>query len=137
MHTPGTLLREFWDRIAAGRIESAIELLDPEGVFWSRPVGNVPMRGFIDILRGVQTAIPMTFTYYETMEKGDRAFLEMEGHGRCASGEPYNNRYVWRMDMRNGRIFELREYSDTAYANDVFARNLPPDTMAVIARWIR
>lgn len=125
-----SILRQFWDRIAQKRLDEAIALLDPNGQFWSRPIGDVPMPAFIYIMRAVQTGAPMRFDIRSEMELGDRAIIEFEGFGTFQSGELYNNSYVFVADVRNGLIADLREYSDSAYANEVFGRNLPPEVLA-------
>ena len=124
-----SILRQFWDRIAEKQLDAAVALLDPKGQFWSRPIGYVPMPAFIYIMRAVQTGAPMRFAICSEMEQGERAIIEFEGFGTFQSGELYNNSYVFVADVRGGLIVDLREYSDSAYANEVFGRNLPADVL--------
>ncbi len=68
---------------------------------------------------------------------GNRAALEMDGFGTFASGELYNNSYVFIADVVGDRIVDLREYNDSAYSNDMFARNLPPQVLAAFGEMVQ
>ena len=47
--------------------------------------------------------------------KGDMVACETHGTGTFTSGKTYDNRYAWLIEVRDGKIFEIREYMDTAY----------------------
>jgi ketosteroid isomerase-like protein len=52
---------------------------------------------------------------------GSTIFVECTGGGRMSNGRTYQNRYVMRYDIRDGKILRLREYYNpiaTAYAFD-------------------
>ena len=129
--------RAFWNRVVEKRLDAAVELLDPKGTFWSRPIGTVPMEAFIYIMMAVQRACPMTFDIRSDIEDGTRSVLEMQGHGLFSpSGEPYENAYVFIADVKNGLISHLREYNDSAYSNAVFGRNLPPEVQQTFGQMV-
>lgn len=44
----------------------------------------------------------------------------MESRGRFKDGRPYNNTYHWLFVVRDGQIRTIREYTDTAYANEAY-----------------
>jgi ketosteroid isomerase-like protein len=136
MATPLTTLRRFWDRIGDRDLDGAVALLDPVGKFWSRPIGTVPMEAFVYIMRAVQTAAPMRMDVRTAMESGNRAVLEMDGFGTFPAGEPYTNSYVFIADVRDGLIAHLREYNDSAYSNDIFARNLPAEVLQTFGQMV-
>ena len=126
--TASEVLRKLWDLISERKLDEATELLDPNGSFWARPIGKIPMDAFIYIMKAVQTAAPMTFDIHSEMEKDELAMIEMQGHGIFSpSGEAYDNNYVFIAEVRDGLIVELREYNDSAYSNEIFGRNLSPE----------
>ena len=45
---------------------------------------------------------------------------ESRGMGTLRDGRPYNNRYAWSIDVRDGRIFAIREYMDSHYVATLF-----------------
>ncbi|MFT4027008.1 MAG: nuclear transport factor 2 family protein [Novosphingobium sp.] len=50
------------------------------------------------------------------VSEGDRAMAETSGSGRRSDGKLYDNLYAWAFEFTEGRIAEIREYTDTAYA---------------------
>lgn len=52
---------------------------------------------------------------------GSRLFIEQRGNMMTAGGKHYRNRYVFRFDIRDGRVSHVREYINpiiSAYAFD-------------------
>ena len=52
---------------------------------------------------------------------GSRLFIEQRGNMTMPDGKPYRNRYVFRFDIRDGRVSHVREYINpiiSAYAFD-------------------
>lgn len=47
--------------------------------------------------------------------KGDFVAVETHGTGKFKNGRDYDNRYAWIVEIRDGTIFAIREYMDTAY----------------------
>jgi uncharacterized protein len=56
---------------------------------------------------------PLTIT-----AEGDRVVVEARGQVMTNRGESYNNRYCYVIEMRDGKMIELREYLDTALADE-------------------
>lgn len=53
---------------------------------------------------------------------GTRLFLECRGHLTMASGREYRNRYVMRMDLRDGRVLRCKEYYNPIQSAYAFGR---------------
>ena len=51
--------------------------------------------------------------------EGDQVTLEWTSRARTPAGEPYENFCIGVFTVRDGRITEVREYMDTAYAHRV------------------
>ena len=49
---------------------------------------------------------------------GDRVVVEARGQGRTKRGESYNNNYCYVIEMKDGKMRELREYLDTALGDE-------------------
>ena len=45
---------------------------------------------------------------------------ETRGSGTLLDGRKYNNRYAWSIDVRDGKIFVIREYMDSHYVATLF-----------------
>ena len=61
----------------------------------------------------------LKLTLRNAIAEDDRVSVEAESLGQLASGKTYNNIYEYRVDLRNGKIQEIREYLDTAYTIEI------------------
>jgi ketosteroid isomerase-like protein len=52
-------------------------------------------------------------------------FVEALGSMRMSNGRPYDNRYVFRFELRDGKIAMLREYCNPVTAAISFEREMP------------
>ena len=53
---------------------------------------------------------------------GARLFIEQRGDMTMPDGKPYRNRYVFRFDIRDGRVSQVREYINPIIAAYAFGR---------------
>ena len=52
---------------------------------------------------------------------GDRlVMVETHGTGALADGRPYDNRYAWAFEVRDGKVSAIREYMDSHYIATLF-----------------
>jgi hypothetical protein len=47
--------------------------------------------------------------------KGSLVAMESRGVGLMKSGKRYNNLYAWFVEIKDGKVFAIREYMDTQY----------------------
>ncbi len=47
--------------------------------------------------------------------KGNMVACETHGTGKLKNGKTYDNHYAWLVEVKDGRIFRIREYMDTAF----------------------
>ncbi|RVX44689.1 hypothetical protein EDD27_7434 [Nonomuraea polychroma] len=66
---------------------------------------------------------PNTVSAERIIAEGDLVVVEGRNHSTTRSGRRYPNRYCWIMRMRDGKIAEITEYTDTQLINDVL---VPP-----------
>ncbi|NUW37241.1 nuclear transport factor 2 family protein [Nonomuraea sp. SMC257] len=59
------------------------------------------------------------------LAEGDVVVVEGRNHSVTASGRDYPNRYCWIFVMRDGRIAEITEYTDTQLIAEVLAPPSP------------
>jgi len=57
----------------------------------------------------------------DAVAERDRVMLEAKGHGELADGRVYANHYIFAYRFRDGKISEIVEYLDTAYAQGLLA----------------
>ena len=66
-----------------------------------------------------QYADRYTNTPTNILADGDFVIVESQGAVTTKDGKAYNNRYCFVITMRDGKMLELREYCDTALADEV------------------
>ena len=47
--------------------------------------------------------------------KGALVIGESTGKGTFLDGRPYDNLYVWALEIKDGKVYRLREYMDSFY----------------------
>ena len=53
---------------------------------------------------------------------GNRLFIEQRGNMTMPDGKPYRNRYVFRFDIADGRVSQVREYINPIISAYAFSR---------------
>ena len=104
-----------------GDREMIDRLVDMEGQWWVIGRGYQPMKQMVDTVcafAGLMEGEPSTVV--GTTSEGDRVALESRGNIRLKDGTPYNNDYHFLLKFRDGRVYEGREYLDTALVERVF-----------------
>jgi ketosteroid isomerase-like protein len=57
---------------------------------------------------------------HSMIAEGDSVAVEAESFATHVSGKPYNNKYLFLMRFRDGKLIALKEYLDTALAAAFF-----------------
>jgi ketosteroid isomerase-like protein len=58
--------------------------------------------------------------WYTIISKGPLVMVESRGLGKLADGRAYENRYAWAVEIRDGKVFAIREYMDSHYVAKLF-----------------
>ena len=53
--------------------------------------------------------------------KGSLVICESTGKGKVADGRPYENLYAWAVEVKDRKIYALREYFDSHYVIELTA----------------
>lgn len=113
----------YYDLLNQHRTEEAIAVLHDDGSFWNvRTRASTPTRDQKEYIRSVMGDVPMQFTLRNAVEEGDQVVLELSSHGVMDDGWVYANEYCFVISIRDGKIFDLREYLDTKHAQDMIDR---------------
>jgi ketosteroid isomerase-like protein len=51
------------------------------------------------------------------LSKGSLVCVECRGEGQMKNGTEYRNLYCWLVEVKDGKIFEVREYMDSFYVS--------------------
>ena len=121
---------EFFRVLSTGDIEAVRPTLHEE-VTWIPQVKDIPGAGtysgkkgvideFLGPVRGMFAPGDPKTTVKTIVSKGALVMCESEGLGKLADGRTYQNRYAWAVEVRDGKIFAVREYMDSHYVAKLF-----------------
>lgn len=115
----------FLDEFSSGRREQAWKRAS-DGVRWTVNQHAVPAGTLASFDRAAYDAMVASsghlfpdgirITVTDAVAERDRVMLEANGHGALADGRIYANHYIFTFRFEGGRITEIVEYLDTAYA---------------------
>jgi len=73
-------------------------------------------------LRTVKVGVPngLNLKISRVIAEGDNVVVEAEGNAQTAGNKTYNNKYVWVLTIRNGKVVEGREFMDTMHVLETF-----------------
>jgi len=124
------LVRDFFDTLSTGDLERVRSLLHQDAS-WTPQVRDVPGSGshqgrdviideFLAPVRGLFAPGDPKVVVDTVVASGALVMAETRGVGHVADGRPYDNRYAWAIEVRDGKIFALREYMDSHYVATLF-----------------
>lgn len=115
----------FFENLNAGNAAAAFDALSDKATWWL--AGSFPLSGtrtkaqFVELLGQLGAAIDgaLSLRVKGVTAEGDRVAVEAESFAKMKSGKTYQNRYHFLCEVSGGKIQAVREYLDTAHANDV------------------
>jgi len=120
------LVLEYFERLGAGD-PNLSEMFADDVVWWIPPGSKLggTLRGKPAVLELMAKAFalfapdPPPKTVIERMvAEDDCVCVQFQIRARTAAGREYHNYYHLAFELRDGRIARVKEYVDTAYANE-------------------
>lgn len=120
-----SLVRRFFETLSNADLEALRSQLHEDGS-WEATGKSIPGAGitqgrdriideFLAPVRGLFEPGDPKIEIKNLFSKGDLVAAETEAHGTLSNGNPYHNRYAWIIEIRDDKVYALREYMDTAY----------------------
>jgi ketosteroid isomerase-like protein len=124
------LVLHFFEVLSAGDLEAVRALLHEE-VTWKPQIRDVPGAGihrgkkgivddFLRPIRGMFKPGDPKVIVDTLASKGTLVIAEARGVGSTADGRAYDNLYAWAFDLKDGKVFAIREYMDSHYVINLF-----------------
>lgn len=121
------LVQTFFAALSAGDLEQVRGMLH-EQVTWTVMAGSIPGAGekkgrravideFLAPVRSMFENGDPKVTAQCVIASGAMVAAEARGQGRMKNGKAYDNRYAWFIEIRDGKIFALREYLDSHHVS--------------------
>ncbi len=122
----------FFETLSNGDLEGVRALLHPQAT-WTPQVRGVPGAGvhrghkgivdeFLKPVRGLFRPGDPKVHIDSIASRGSFVMLESHSGGCLADGRPYENLYAWALEIRDGKVWALREYFDSHYVVQLFAK---------------
>lgn len=123
------IVRHFFEVLSTGHLENIRKTLHPEAS-WTPMVKNVPGAGvhrprdvivdeFLAPVRGLFEDGDPKVKVNNIFCKGNLVCAETRALGKMKNGNTYDNLYCWVIEVRDGLIYALREYMDSAYIQSI------------------
>ena len=77
------------------------------------------IKNFVPVMRE-QLDRPAKLQITHVIAEGDQVVVEAQGEARTTDGRDYNNAYCMVLELKNGKITEIREYMDTELTKVIF-----------------
>ncbi|HXX20346.1 MAG TPA: nuclear transport factor 2 family protein [Candidatus Acidoferrum sp.] len=122
------IVRHFFDTLSSNDLEKLRTLLHEQAT-WNVMVIGIPgagekkgRKGIIDdFLKPVRERLfepeDPKLVIQSLVVQGPLAAVEAKGLGKMKNGKEYNNRYAFMIEIKDDKIFSLREYMDSYYVS--------------------
>jgi uncharacterized protein len=121
----------FFTTLGTGNLEAIREALHEEAT-WTPMVRGVPGAGthvgrkgivdeFLAPVRGLFIPGDPKVHMKTITSSGNLVMTETHGTGTLSNGKTYDNHYCWAVEVKDGKIFAIREYFDSFYVAGLFA----------------
>ena len=123
------IVRNFFDVLSTGHLENIRKTLHPDAS-GTPMVKNVPGAGvhqprdvivdeFLAPVRGLFEDGDPKVKVNTIFCKGNLVCAETRALGKMKNGNTYDNLYCWVVEVRDGLVYALREYMDSAYIQSI------------------
>ena len=121
------LVRSFFETLSTGNLERLRALLHEQAT-WAVMATGIPGAGekkgrnaiideFLAPVRGLFEDGDPKVTVHNIVSKGSAVAVEANGVGRSKNGKKYNNHYAFIIEIKDDKIFALREYMDSYHVS--------------------
>jgi len=116
---------KFFETLSSGDLQKIRDLFHDDAV-WQVQVKGIAGEGshkgkkgivdeFLAPVRGMFKPGDPKINLTSIASKGSLVIGESTGRGTFVDGRPYDNLYVWAIEIKDGKVYRLREYMDSFY----------------------
>ena len=120
------LVESFIDCLNREDLEGLRPILHPDCSWTPMSTSDIPGSGahhghkgiiddFLKPVRGLFEGKDPQNSISSLFSKGNLVAAETHGTGKLKNGKIYDNHYAWLVEIKDGKIFAIREYMDTAF----------------------
>jgi len=123
------IVKKFFKTLSAGKLDKLRPLLHKDAT-WNVMATGIPGVGekkghkgildeFLGPARGMFVDGDPKVLVDCVVAKGPMVAVEAHGLGKFRNGKDYNNRYAFMIQIKDGKVFALREYMDSYYVSTI------------------
>ena len=125
-------IQSFFEAMSEGDTDAIVNAYHPEGRV--ETMGNTLISGSrgLDEIKSFAPAVlesfpnKLKFTIKNITAEDNRVAVEAESTGEHVSGQHYNNQYHFLFELKDEKIYRLKEYMDTELATDILCGGQRP-----------
>lgn len=120
------IVAEFFATFSKGDVAGVLDRMDDAGGWWVSGTidgmsGNYPkaeLAGLLEGARALYRERALRITPTSMVAEGERVAVEAKSFATMEDGRIYANAYHFLVIVRDGKVFEVREYMDTIHARE-------------------
>jgi uncharacterized protein len=125
-------IQSFFEAMSEGDTDAIVNAYHPEGRV--ETMGNTLISGSrgLDEIKSFAPAVlesfpnKLKFTIKNITAEDNRVAVEAESTGEHVSGQHYNNQYHFLFELKDEKIYRLKEYMDTELVTDILCGGQRP-----------
>lgn len=125
-------IQSFFEAMSEGDTDAIVNAYHPEGRV--ETMGNTLISGSrgLDEIKSFAPAVlesfpnKLKFTIKSITAEDNRVAVEAESTGEHVSGQHYNNQYHFLFELKDEKIYRLKEYMDTELVTDILCGGQRP-----------
>ena len=125
-------IQSLFEAMSEGDTDAIVDAYHPEGRV--ETMGNTLISGSrgLDEIKSFAPAVlesfpnKLKFTIKNITAEDNRVAVEAESTGEHVSGQHYNNQYHFLFELKDEKIYRLKEYMDTELVTDILCGGQRP-----------
>jgi uncharacterized protein len=122
------IVARFFEVFSSGDVPALLDAMADDGSWWvsgrlEGMSGRYDKASFGPLVEGAKALYKsggLTITPISMISEGERVAVEATGFAELADGRVYSPHYHFLVTVRDGAVFEVREYMDTQHAKETF-----------------
>ncbi|MFM6828996.1 MAG: nuclear transport factor 2 family protein [Novosphingobium sp.] len=122
------VVTRFFEIFSSGDVPALLNAMADGGSWWvsgrlEGMSGRYDKASFGPLVEGAKAIYKsggLTITPVSMIAEGDKVAVEATGFAELTDGRTYEPQYHFLVTVRDGKVFEVREYMDTQHARDTF-----------------
>lgn len=122
------IVARFFEIFSSGDVAALLDAMAEGSSWWvsgrlEGMSGRYDKASFGPLVEGAKAIYrngALRITPVSMIAEGDRVAVEAQGYAELADGRVYDPQYHFLVTLRDGKVFEVREYMDTLHARETF-----------------